>query len=90
MGLPRLQGLQHRPALNHYRCFHVTDATTKALLYSDTVEFIHDYLTQPQVSKSDRIVHALKFLSCAMKDALASVYHNKLAEISNLRDLFCG
>ena len=54
------------PALNHYRCFHVTDATTKALLYSDTVEFMHNYLTQPQVSESDCIVHALNFLFCAV------------------------
>ena len=72
------------PALNHYRCFHVTNATTKALLYSDTIEFIHDYLTQPQVSESDRIVHALNFLSCAVKDAPASVYHDQLTTISNL------
>ena len=39
------KGFNIGPALNHYRCFHVTDATTKALLYSDTIEFIHDYLT---------------------------------------------
>ena len=51
------------PALNHYRCFHVNNSTTKSLLYSDTVEFMHDCLTQPTVSESDRIVHALKFLS---------------------------
>ena len=84
------KGFNIGPALNRYRCFHVTDATTKALLYSDTVEFIHDYLTQTQVRESDRIVHALNFLSCAVKDAPASVYHNQLTAISNLRDLFCG
>ena len=37
---------------------------------------MHDYLTQPQVRESYRIVHALNFLSCAVKDAPASVYHD--------------
>ena len=84
------KGFNISPALNHYRCFHVTDATTKALLYSDTAKFINDYLTQPQVSESDRIVHALNFLSCDVKDAPASVYQDQLTAISNLRDLFRG
>ena len=46
------KGFNIGPALNHYRCFHVTDATIKALLYSDTSEFIHDYLTQPQSARA--------------------------------------
>ena len=37
-------------ALNHYRCFHVMDGVTKALCYSDTIEFLHNYLTQPNYS----------------------------------------
>ena len=68
----------------------MTDATTKSLLYSDTVEFMHDYLTHPTVSESDRIVHALNFLSFSVKDAPAAVYHDQLTAISNLRDLFRG
>ena len=84
------KGFSIGPTLNHYLCFHVTDATTKSLLYSDTVEFMHDYLTQPIVSYSDRIVHALNFLSCAVKYATAGLYHNQLTAISNLRDLFFG
>ena len=54
----------------------MTDATTKSLLYSDTVEFMHGYLTQPTISKSDLIVHTLNFLSCAVKDAPTAVYHD--------------
>ena len=68
----------------------MTDATTKSLLYSDTVEFMHNCLTQPTVSKSNRIVHAFNFLSCAVKDAPAVVYHDQLPAISNLRDIFRG
>ena len=51
---------------------------------------MHDYLTQPTVSESDHIVQVLNFLSCAVKDAPAVVYHDQLTAISNLRDRFCG
>ena len=30
------------PAFEHYRCFGVVDATTKASLISDTIEVLHD------------------------------------------------
>ena len=56
-------GFNIGPSPNHYRCFHIVDATTKALLYSDTVEFLNEYLTQPTVSEGNRIVHTLNFLS---------------------------
>jgi hypothetical protein len=81
-------GFNVGPALSHYRCFHVVDGQTKALRYSDTVEFLHDYLTQPTVTEGDRIVHALNFLSCAVKDAPATFHHEQLTAISKLRDLF--
>ena len=67
------------PADEHYRCFGVVDATTKASLISDTIEVLHDYLTQPEVTAEDRIVHAT-----------ASVHHEQLEAITKLRDLFTG
>ena len=39
------KGFSIDPALEHYQCFHVVDVSTKPLLFSDTVEFLHDYLT---------------------------------------------
>ena len=57
------------PALQHYRCFHVVDGATKALLFSNTVDFLHKYLAKPTVSEGYRIVHALNLLSCAIKDS---------------------
>ena len=76
------------PALKHYRCFHDVNGATKALLYSDTVEFLHKYLTKPTFSAGDRIVHALHFFSCAIKDAPAAIHHMQLTAISKLRDIF--
>ena len=78
------------PAFEHYRCFGVVDATTKASRISDTIKVLHDYLTQPEVTVEDRIVHALNFLSCALKDATASAHHEQLEAITKLRDIFTG
>ena len=57
------KGFNIGPALKHYHFFHVVDGTTKAFLFSDTVKFLHENLTQPAVTKGDHIVHALNFLS---------------------------
>ena len=71
-------------ALNHYCCFRVADTVTKALLFSDTVEFMRDYFSQPTVSERDRIIHALKFLSCALKDSPATIFREKITAITKL------
>ena len=84
----RGQGFKIGPVLQHYRCFHVVDALTKHLIFSNTVEFLHGYLTQPTVSPADHIVHALNFLSCAIKDVPSSIHQEQLSAISSLRDLF--
>ena len=76
------------PALKHCRCFHVVDSATKALLFSDNIEFLHKYLTTPPVSKGNHIFHAFNFLSCEIKDAPAAIHHEQLTAISNLRDIF--
>ena len=56
------------PALKHYRCFQVVDTATKYLLISDTVELCHEYLAHPTITHEDRLLHALHFLSSALKE----------------------
>ena len=65
----------------------MVDAITNHLLFSNIVEFLHGYITKPIVSPADRILHALKFQSCAIKDFPASVHHEQILAISSLRDL---
>ena len=81
-------GFNIGPALKHYRCFHVVDGATKALLFSNTVEFLHKYLTKPTVSEGDRIVHTLNLLYCAIKGAPSAIHHEQLTVISNIRNIF--
>ena len=76
------------PALHHYICHTAVDATTKSNIISDTVEYWHSYDSQPTLTSEDRIVHALNFLSCAIKDAPDTAQHNHLEAISKLQDLF--
>ena len=74
-------GFNINPELNHYRCFCLAYSVTKALLFSDTVEFMHDYLSQPTDSESDRIACAIKFFSCAGKDATATICYEQLTAL---------
>ena len=66
----------------------MVDDVTKHLLFSDTVKFLHGYITQPTVSPADRIVHALNFLLCAIKYVFAFVHHEHISDISSLCDIF--
>ena len=69
------KGFRIFPSLNHYKYFHLVYEVTKEILFSDTVNFLHDYLTQPTVSADGRIIHALNFISCAVKYAPTTSHH---------------
>ena len=49
---------------------------------------LHVYLTKPTVTKGDRIVHTLNFLSCAVKDTPVTSHHEQLTTILKLGTLF--
>ena len=76
------------PTLQHYRCFQVVDTTTKSTLISDTIEFRHDYLTQPTSTYADQLIHALHFLSIALKETLSAAIDAQLDAICQLPNLF--
>ena len=75
-------------ALNHYRCQHAIDAGTKAMVISDTVEFRHQYLTQPGLTPLDSIIHALHTLTSALHQAPSITSDAQLQAIDQLRTLF--
>ena len=72
------KGFNVVPALNHCCCFHLVSATTKSVLFSEMVDFMHDYLNQPTVMEVDCIVDALNFLSSAFKDTSAILHKKQL------------
>ena len=69
------------PALQHYRCIQAIDGKTKALIITDTAEYLHRYLTQPHITAEDRMTHAIQFLTAALKDVPASICNSQLAAI---------
>ena len=83
-----VEGWSIGPAMVHYRCTKACKATTKAIVISDTVEYIHDYLTQPTLTPEDRITHGLNLLSCALKEAPAASCNAQLDAIKNIQELF--
>ena len=56
-------------ALQQYRCHTIVAKSTRAVQISDTVEFRHQHLTQPEVTPMDLIVHGVNTLTCTLKDA---------------------
>ena len=54
-------------ALDHYRCEQVIPRDTKAVTISDTVYFLHQYITAPTVTPADRILHSINTLTVSIK-----------------------
>ena len=47
-----------------------------------------DIQAHPTVYPSDRIIHALNFLSCAISGAPEAIHYEQLSAISKIRDIF--
>ena len=82
------EGFSVGPALQHYRCIQAIYRKTKALIITDTAKYLHRYLTQPHITAEDRKMHAIKFLTSALKDVPASICNSQLAAIDAVRAIF--
>ena len=71
-------------ALQHYRCHTIVAKSTRAVQISNTGEFCHQHLTQPEVTPMDRIVHGVNTLTCALKDAPQIAFDNQIFAINSL------
>ena len=67
------EGFSVGPALQHYICIQAIDAKPKALIITDTAEYLHRYLTQPHIIAEYRMTHAIQFLTAALKYVPASI-----------------
>ena len=71
-------------ALQHYRCHTIVSKAPRGGKISDTLEFIHHHLTQPEVTPMDRIVHGVNKLTCALHDTPHIACDNQLLAINAL------
>ena len=72
-------------AVQHSRCHTIVAKSTRAVQISDTVDFRHQHLTQPEVTPIDHIVHGVNTLTCALKDAPQIACDNQLFAIYALQ-----
>ena len=82
------EGFSVGPDLHHYQCIQAIDIKTKALIITDTAEYLHKYLTQPHITAEDRMAHAIQFLTAELKDVPASICNSQLAAIEAVRAIF--
>ena len=75
------EGFSAGPALKHYRCIQAIDSKTKALIITDTAEYLYEYLTQPHITAEYRMTHAVHFLTAALKDVPTSICDSQLEAI---------
>ena len=61
-------------SFEHYRCQLVIPADTREINVSDTVEFLHHFITNPTLTPEDRILHGINTLSSAIKDRPTATY----------------
>ena len=73
------------PALDHYRCYKLSEAELKATVISDTVDLRHHYLTQPLVTAANPITREINFISCELREAPAIYHSAQLESISSLK-----
>ena len=67
------EGWSIETALDHYRCEQVIPRDTKAVTISDTVDFLHQYITAPTVTLTNRILQSINTLTGAKKKSHNSV-----------------
>ena len=67
---------------------HTGHRRKKALIITDTAEYLHIYITQPHITAEDRMTDAIQFLTETLKDIPASICNSQLAAIDAVRAIF--
>ena len=75
-------------SFEHYRCQLVIPADTQEINVSDTVKFIHQFITTPTITPEYCILHGLNTLSGTIKDVPTATYEAQIQAITKLRDIY--
>ena len=74
----------------HYLCQLVIPADVREINVSDTVKFLHHFITTPTLTPEDRILHGINTLSSAIQDKSTDTYEAQIQAITKLRDICTG
>ena len=75
-------------SMQHYRSQRYANARTHSVKTTDTVEFRHHNVTQPDLTPADRLHHGVQALTKALEGAPASAADVQLEAIERLRTAF--
>jgi hypothetical protein len=73
-------------SMEHYRCQRVMPKDTRSERVSDTVEFRHNGITQPQLTAEDKVLHGINQLTAALKGVQTPTMDDQLHAIQALQD----
>jgi hypothetical protein len=91
---PRGQhGYSHGPAMHHYRCQNVYISTTASKRIVDTIKFFPHNYQLPQLSSTDRLIMAAKYMTDALQNThptvpFSSVGDDTKAALTDLAAIF--
>ena len=77
-------------SFEHYLCQLVIPAYTREINVSNTVEFLHHFMTTPTLTPEDRILHGINTLSNAIQDKPYYTYKAQIQAITKQRDICTG
>ena len=77
-------------SFEHYRCQLVIPEDTREINVSDTVEFLHRFITTPTLTLEDCILNGSNTLSIAIQDKPSATYEAQIQAITKLRDICTG
>ena len=77
-------------SFENYRCQLVIPADTREINVSETVEFIHKFITTTAITPEDCTLHGLNTLSGAIKDVPTATYEAQIKAITKPRDICTG
>ena len=74
-------------SFEHYHCQLVIPADTREINVSDTVEFLHHFITTPTLNPEDCILHGINTLPSAIQDRPTATYEAQIQAIIKMRDI---
>jgi hypothetical protein len=74
--------------MEHYQCYALVKSNTEQKVLSNTVEFLHVYLTISAVTLEDKIINGLQLMARALKNTPHPTSVTQLEAIEKFQSLF--
>ena len=76
--------------IHHYLCIQIIDSNKKELIITYTAEYLHEYITQPNMTAEYIMTHAIKLFSEALKYVPNIICNYQLVAIEAVQEIFAN